>query len=622
MQRKFFTSRRLFIVTAIVALVAGAVFFTFYRSNVQAENTKNVQQIVTSESLILQQQQLLNKVSKSALNLKIPDSKTVHLFHPTVTSQGLSPNKSQAPPSTETLDITKSEWPIAEMATEKNINDLSLFKPLLDSVSHIDFFKIKIKKGHFEQTPAEGTKAFITDLIIDGAGYSKLNRSKQAYSGHAIAHWTQAEDETWKLSRWELRDFSVQENPSSAMFVKANSSVIPSDKERRQAERCIQEELIISLMKTGNCTPPGPRSEFTFAFDTSPDHPGLSVVDINNDGWDDFYLMSRWGKNQLFVNQQDGTLSEQAAKYGLDILNHCTSAVFADFDNDGDPDLMLGRSQERSLYLQNQNGFFKDVSNTMVSTELPPIVTSVSAADYNSDGLLDVFFSTYGNAEIARKYLSPAEQRELASKFDKGIDHPFLNGTGIANVLLVNQGDGKFALAKESEQLAFWQTTLQSTWADFDRDGDPDVYICNDFGPDRLMRNDYPNGFTEVTQSTGHQTMAGFGMGATWGDYDLDGKLDLYVSNMYSKAGIRITDQISNIDNRFKEFVNGNRLYRQGDQSFEYTSGLKPPKMLVAKVGWSWGGQFADFDNDGYLDLYVPSGHFTAPDEVATADDL
>ena len=224
---------------------------------------------------------------------------------------------------------------------------------------------------------------------------------------------------------------------------------------------------------------------------------------------------------------------------------------------------------------------------------------------------------------MIREFLTEKQWEELDLRLkNSSSHHQFLNAVGAPNQLLVNKGQGKFARAPEAEQLEFWQTTFQATWADYDKDGDPDLYVTNDFGPDRLMRNDYPNGFSDVTNQDGHETMQGFGMGVTWGDYDLDGRQDLYVSNMYSKAGMRITGQVPGLDGRFRSFANGNRLYRQTENGFEYTSGLKAPKMLVAKAGWSWGGQFADFDNDGYLDIYVASGYFTAPPEVAVQDDL
>ena len=104
-------------------------------------------------------------------------------------------------------------------------------------------------------------------------------------------------------------------------------------------------------------------------------------------------------------------------------------------------------------------------------------------------------------------------------------------------------------------------------------------------------------------------------MGASWGDYDNDGRPDLYVSNMYSKAGRRILAEFPEMDPRFPRMARGNSLFHNESARFRNVSGIEPPALLVEKAGWSWGGHFADFDNDGYLDIYALSGYFTAPRE-------
>ena len=115
----------------------------------------------------------------------------------------------------------------------------------------------------------------------------------------------------------------------------------------------------------------------------------------------------------------------------------------------------------------------------------------------------------------------------------------------------------------------------------------------------------------------------GFGMGANFGDYDSDGKLDLYVSNMYSKAGHRVIEHFDgDVDPRIDVSSRGNFLYRNIGGKFEHVAGLEEGKQQVAKVGWSFGGQMADFNNDGKLDVYVPSGFFTAPESIAIPFDL
>jgi len=89
-----------------------------------------------------------------------------------------------------------------------------------------------------------------------------------------------------------------------------------------------------------------------------------------------------------------------------------------------------------------------------------------------------------------------------------------------------------------------------------------------------------------------------------------------------SRAGRRVTAQIPNLDRRFSVGAAGNLMYRNEGDRFLKTSGLEPPAMTVAEADWSWGGQFVDIDNDTTLDLYVPSGFYTAPEEVAVEIDL
>ena len=120
----------------------------------------------------------------------------------------------------------------------------------------------------------------------------------------------------------------------------------------------------------------------------------------------------------------------------------------------------------------------------------------------------------------------------------------------------------------------------------------------------------------EVAKQTGTSDV-GFGMGASWGDYDNDGRQDLYVSNMHSRAGSRITAQVPGLDLRLAQMARGNSLFRNEGDRFDKVSGLERPALQVEKAGWSWGGQFVDVDNDGFLDLYASSGFYSAPSVLA-----
>ena len=104
-------------------------------------------------------------------------------------------------------------------------------------------------------------------------------------------------------------------------------------------------------------------------------------------------------------------------------------------------------------------------------------------------------------------------------------------------------------------------------------------------------------------------------MGLSIGDYDNDGRQDIYVTNMYSKAGLRISEQMG-ANEKIKGSARGNSLLRNGPSGWERVSGVEAPDILVEAADFGWGGAFADFNNDGILDLYAPAGYVTMPDPV------
>jgi len=419
------------------------------------------------------------------------------------------------------------------------------------------------------------------------------------------------------------------------LFSDQLDNALPREIDRRLARHSIHQEELVKYYHSGKKR----ARSHDFAPIAMNQKPALSVVDIDGDGFDDLYVMVRMGKNLLLRNRGDGTFEESAADRELGIKGNSTCGIFADFDNDGDPDLMLGRSVERSQYFENTGAWFTEIKDEWTDG-LPSLAVSMSAADFNGDGLLDLYICTYrpealgdsnpglgsggsGNTGLTwpQRFLSPTDATEYM-RLHNNTDHHFLDQIGPPNSLWVNRGDGKFEKASENAQVGIWENSLEATWSDIDEDGDPDLYITNDFARDCMFRNDGADGFVDVADSLGLNTY-GFGMGASFGDYDGDGLQDLYVSNMFSKAGRRIISQFEGIGDDYVKSVQGNVLYRRStDGNFSRVSGLKKPALQVAKAGWSWGGQFADFDNDTDLDLYVLSGYFTAPEEVASEIDL
>jgi len=193
---------------------------------------------------------------------------------------------------------------------------------------------------------------------------------------------------------------------------------------------------------------------------------------------------------------------------------------------------------------------------------------------------------------------------------------------GPTNHLMRNDGEDRFLDVTREVGLDANNTrfSLIGAWGDYDGDGDPDLYVANDFGRNNLYRND-DGKFTDVAAEAGAEDQAA-GMGASWGDYDGDGDLDLYVTNMYSAAGQRIAYQP-----RFKQGVSeerrravqrhslGNTLLRNlGDGTFRDVSDAAAVRM----GRWGWGARFVDLNNDGREDLVVPNGFLSG----ALEDDL
>ena len=196
-------------------------------------------------------------------------------------------------------------------------------------------------------------------------------------------------------------------------------------------------------------------------------------------------------------------------------------------------------------------------------------------------------------------FLTLDESTELEQQWDTVEHHRIFNSVGPPNLLLLNAGNGRFDRSPHNDDVQIWRHSYQSTFCDFDGDGDSDIYVANDYAVNSLLRNDGADGFTDVAAATG-TTDIGFGMGAAWGDYDNDGRQDLYVSNMYSKAGKRITGQLAGIDDRYGLMARGNSLFRNLGDRFQKVSGLDAGDLHVEKAGWSWAGQFVDFNNDGF----------------------
>jgi hypothetical protein len=342
-------------------------------------------------------------------------------------------------------------------------------------------------------------------------------------------------------------------------------------------------------------------------------HTGLAVGDYDGDGWEDLYITQPSGlPNRLYRNQGDGTFADVSAAAGVDLLDDSSMALFADVDSDGDLDLLVILPRQPLLLRNQGDGRFVADRNAGFAehADRAAMLTGAALADYDQDGDLDLYVCAYDFWQSGATYDAPTPYYDAVN--------------GPPNFLFRNRGDGTFEDVTEAAGLMAGNNrySFAAAWADYDSDGDQDLYVANDFGRNNLYRNNGDGTFTDVAAEAGVDDLAA-GMSASWADYDGDGNLDLYVGNMWSSAGQRVTDQpefdATTTDPKLKELfqrhARGNSLFRnRGDGTFEDVS----ERLGVTMGRWAWACDFADLDNDGRQDLYVQNGYITG----AALDDL
>jgi len=588
--------------------------------------------MIANEERIAELTPKVLRLAAAVKNLTLPDCHARKLFAPDAQVVDVVGTRQPGTGAAAgRLPVQYWKWEPAAQPAALTVLPEGLWTLLWPGLDHVEKAKFGILRG----TP-DGESRFKLETAFSARART-ASGGIISFSGAVDIVWekttaagTDGAPGDWLVKQWTTKSMSAAE-VGQPLFEESLAEALPDAEAYARARRSVHHGFVRDILMTGETKFRYPREyyQFLIGLDSLDQHPSVSVVDIDRDGWDDIYVTARWGENQLWRNKGDGTFEEKAADYGLNVDGLCNCALFADFDNDGDTDVFLGRSLERSLYLRNDGGKFAEAPG-LLDAPLPFWVSSLAAADYNGDGLLDLYLSTYRlpitppRELLASRFLSPAEQEEWKRR--RAQDHPVFRLTGPPNVLLVNRGGGAFARAPEGKDAEIWLNTFQSTWADYDNDGDPDLFVANDYAPDFVLRNDPgANGarkFTDVTHALAGEELNGFGMGVSLGDYDNDGLQDPFYTYMFSKAGSRITEMFPGLEKRMYEGVSGNKLLRNRGDRFELVSGHKPPALQVAKTGWSWGGQFADFDNDGWLDLFVSNGYYTPPDDGATEVDL
>ncbi len=330
---------------------------------------------------------------------------------------------------------------------------------------------------------------------------------------------------------------------------------------------------------------------------------GVAIFDYDNDGWPDIFLVNGTTlegfpagtasapSNHLYRNNHDGTFVDVTTKAGLTATGWGQGVCVGDYDNDGWEDLYVTYYGRNRLY-HNQNGAFTEVAgDSGVAGTGKAWGTGCAFVDYDRDGLLDLMVANYVDFEVST---APAPG-ERASCVWKGV--PVMCGPrglpGSKNILYHNLGKGKFedvtAKAKIDQTSGHYAFSV-STF-DFDDDGWPDIFVACDSTPSILYHNNRDGTFTDVAVTAGaafnEDGREQAGMGSTIGDYDGDGRLDIFKTNF--------SDDTST-------------LYRNnGNGTFDDVTFAAGLGLYTRYLGW--GTMFLDFDNDSWPDLLLVNGH-------------
>ncbi len=340
---------------------------------------------------------------------------------------------------------------------------------------------------------------------------------------------------------------------------------------------------------------------------------GVAFIDFDNDGLQDLFFVNGTRldplpkgvpapTNRLYRNKGDGTFEDVTAKAGLTRTNWGQSASVGDYDNDGFEDLFVSAFGKNALYHNNGNGTFTEVGEKAgVANNQSKWGSGSAFLDYDHDGRLDLFVASYIDLD-----LKTAPLPETGPCLYKGVmvacGPPGLKG-GV-NTLYHNNGDGTFTDVSEKAGIRKTDGTfgLGVSVADFDNDGFVDIYVANDSSPATLYHNNKNGTFTDISLEAGcAYSVDGkpqAGMGVSAGDYDRDGWLDIFKTNF---AGDTST------------------LYHNvGKATFDDVTFSVGMGMNTRWLGW--GAGFADFDNDGWLDVFLVNGHVYPEVEKLTTE--
>jgi len=333
---------------------------------------------------------------------------------------------------------------------------------------------------------------------------------------------------------------------------------------------------------------------------------GVALLDYDNDGWLDIYLVNgstydaqagtkAAPQAALFHNNHDGTFSNVAGKAGVTNDRWGFGVAVGDYDNDGWPDLYVTNFGENRLYHNNHDGTFTDVAGK-AQVQVGTWSTGATFGDYDGDGKLDLFVPGYVQFDLSH----PPEPGTQSTSFytcqfrgivvscgPRGLE-------GERDHLFHNNGDGTFTDVSSEAGVddAHHYYGFTSLFADVNNDGKPDLLVTNDSTPSYLYLNDGHGKFVDTSDASGFafngegREIAGMGLAA--GDYLNNGRLDLAVTNFSDDYKV---------------------LYRN-DGKGQFTDVSSQAGIADVSMPFlGWGTGFMDYDNDGWMDLFMVNGH-------------
>jgi hypothetical protein len=348
---------------------------------------------------------------------------------------------------------------------------------------------------------------------------------------------------------------------------------------------------------------------------------GACFFDYNNDGYQDIFLVNgssrqseasgQFHHDYLLRNNGDGSFTDVTAQAHLASSGWHSGCAVGDYNNDGLADIYVTSFGPNKLYRNNGDGTFTEVGEAAGVADphwgFPKWSMGAAFGDYDNDGRLDLYVANF--AKFDPKHLPPRPGEPHPCKLKEvPIACPPDNFDGEQGILYHNNGDGTFSDVTKAAGLVRSLKNLGRGFGvvlgDFNNDGLQDIYQINDSGPNWFYINNGDGTFRDASYESG-LAVDGFGnpagtMGVTVGDYNNDGLMDIYIANWIKQEKTLYENQ-------------GSHLFTDVSQA----RGL----ALVGYEYCAWGTKFFDFDNDGWLDLWVSFGHTDPQVEKAHPED-